>query len=71
MIKFAGTLCRINLVSGFFWDIGLRFPDPYLIDPNERVTDSELSIGYPMPDLPDLSIAVTDIGVIPPPPMFR
>jgi hypothetical protein len=23
-----------------------------------------------MPDLPDLSIAVTDIGLIPPPPMF-
>lgn len=49
---------------------GPRLMDPCSIDPNERVTQSDLSLGYLMPDLPDLSIAVTEIGVIPPPPMF-
>lgn len=61
---------------------GSKFVNPLSIDPNERVTPS----GHPgtlgisdqnglgdhgsMDDIPDLSIAVTDIGVIPPPPMF-
>ncbi len=52
---------------------GQRLMDPCSIDPNERVTqhsEGSSSLGYLMPDLPDLSIAVTEIGVIPPPPMF-
>ena len=53
--------------------LGQRLMDPCSIDPNERVTqhsEGSSSLGYLMPDLPDLSIAVTEIGVIPPPPMF-
>ena len=58
--------------------------NPLSIDPNERVTPSHpgaINLGdhvnglvdpsaASMDDIPDLSIAVTEIGVIPPPPMF-
>ena len=61
-------------LKAFFCFSGPRHLDPCSIDPNERVTqdldNGGSSLGYPMPDLPDLSIAVTEIGVIPPPPMF-
>ena len=63
---------------------GSKFVNPLSIDPNERVTPSHPpgAVGLPdgngfidpstasMDDIPDLSIAVTEIGVIPPPPMF-
>ena len=50
---------------------GVRVLDPLSIDPNERVTpEPDPSMSYQMPDLPDLSIAVGEIGLIPPPPMF-
>lgn len=57
--------------------------NPLSIDPNERVTPSHPAMAIHdhvnglmdggatvMDDIPDLSIAVTEIGVIPPPPMF-
>ena len=56
------------------------YVNPLSIDPNERVTPSGPGMGLPDHnglmdpnndhDIPDLSIAVTEIGVIPPPPMF-
>jgi hypothetical protein len=53
--------------------------DPLSLDPDVRVTpshnDGHESLngnGVFLGDMPDLStIAVTEIGVIPPPPMFR
>jgi hypothetical protein len=65
------TLQKACGVTGAFFPLqGLRALDPLSIDPNERVTRDPDPGFYPMPDLPDLSIAVTDIGLIPPPPMF-
>ena len=60
---------------------GSKYVNPLSIDPNERVTPSHPgSIGIgdhinglvdnTIDDIPDLSIAVNEIGVIPPPPMF-
>ena len=64
---------------------GSKYVNPLSIDPNERVTPSHPGAmglpdgnGYIDPaaaaamdnDIPDLSIAVGEIGVIPPPPMF-
>ena len=64
---------------------GSKYVNPLSIDPNERVTPSHPgAMGLPdgnggyidpasaanMDDIPDLSIAVGEIGVIPPPPMF-
>ena len=63
---------------------GSKYVNPLSIDPNERVTPSHPgAMGLPggdnngfidpqtanMDDIPDLSIAVGEIGVIPPPPL--
>ena len=72
------------MIISFF--TGSKYVNPLSIDPNERVTPSHpgSSIGAGMgdvhvnglvdqntiDDIPDLSIAVNEIGVIPPPPMF-
>ena len=56
---------------------GTKILDPLSLDPDVRVTPSHNDVidslnGAFLSDIPDLStIAVTDIGVIPPPPMFR
>ena len=82
MFKFKCILYYTNKICKIVCP-GSKFVNPLSIDPNERVTPSHPgAMGLPegngyidpstasMDDIPDLSIAVTEIGVIPPPPMF-
>jgi hypothetical protein len=69
------TWPQVNWVETCF--PGTKILDPLSLDPDVRVTPSHNDVmealnGAFLSDLPDLSaIAVLDIGVIPPPPMFR
>ena len=76
--------CRMRKTLKRVLFSGSKYVNPLSIDPNERVTPSHPgAMGLPgdnngfidpqtanMDDIPDLSIAVGEIGVIPPPPMF-
>ena len=67
----------MSVTLTFFTLSGTKILDPLSLDPDVRVTPSHNDVidslnGAFLSDIPDLStIAVTDIGVIPPPPMFR